>query len=875
MEEALISIALSRGWQHKYAKFARSGSQSLFVHAINVFSVARILGRELFKLTEDDQTVACLAGFLHDLQKENDAWQTSAVAFMRGERGTHLDFSHDSGTDENRELVTKIIEELETRLKGTSFNIPSLPERILNIIVNTHDTENQAQAIRRKAEVGPIDPLTSVVRLADSIASIKEPKEILRVEKDPDLIARHKIQFEYHEIGAIRGIVSSFLNEAAIELMKEAGYTPLLHFGNGCVYVMIGDGQSIAHPRQRLLDLFDDQFESFRETDVYESGMRNAMLGPYTQTKWPCAHIVRPEDVSDLVQFISNQPGANRKEGTGSDLQDRMLSHSDKTKLASNKESLSRFFAATGSEPDAILTAALSDFYVLVYFADFIKKYAEFAKQAEVLDEFTSDVDKWVKEDIGFEGFDELSGIAQTTTDDRKLDAIQSLWKLDSDRIHLDADRRTKIVNSFVGVMRRTVTKYSKYSPRPISDSAKNSLILDIHHIPLSIIEPPEVRDTAKGIHERYTRGKDSRSRICNLCGAMGSEDAPAILFGDGSQKFSNFLLGGSKIGQGRKAQVCEVCTVEATLRAFFFDSSPEITLVIIPDLSLSGELYHQWAIAVSEFVRTEKAGLSIGRSWNMVDIYEEILHGSNLSNGEELVNLLRPTKTRIDNLAKHLSEQRSDPLKVRFEVISAAPTKPSYESIARAHLKGDIKIDAMIMEGYNPPVRTQSSTILTPSHMFIFLASKLKEDRERKESESTSAIRTLLMALILADVYHARIIAMEGFTPIADFTLKGVTRIEMPAPAKGGLRNLGIGETIRIHEKPDALRQLAAAALIATRYVEGLGKDRLLRVLSMNRGAILRRAQVEEGSKFRGSRVQRLMDYLDRMPEIGVDSYL
>ncbi|MHA1859367.1 MAG: hypothetical protein ACTSUU_07980, partial [Candidatus Thorarchaeota archaeon] len=71
----------------------------------------------------------------------------------------------------------------------------------------------------------------------------------------------------------------------------------------------------------------------------------------------------------------------------------------------------------------------------------------------------------------------------------------------------------------------------------------------------------------------------------------------------------------------------------------------------------------------------------------------------------------------------------------------------------------------------------------------------------------------------------------------------------------------------VGLEELRSALQKLSALTLIAMWHVEKLGKDRLLRLASMNRGAILRRSQMEDPQKFR-KRVRRLMKLLEVLPD-------
>ncbi len=869
LEAALIAEALRRDWQHKYAKFAKGGEQSLLVHSINVFSVTRVLASAAFSLSRQETLIACIAGFLHDIQKERDRWQQAAIAFMDGARGLDSEFSHDDGSPEALEQVVGFLKNVESAIRGAGLKdtIEDLGRRVLNVVVYTHDSRNQADAARRRRQVGAIDKLTQVIRLADSICSIKAPSDIVRLNHDPDLPDNARLSFEYHELGRIRGLLSSFLNEAIIDVLKEEGYIPLLYFGHGAVYMLVGDPKEetvgASGLRGKLSQAITRKVEQFIASDTFSTGLENAVLGAYNATKWPGAHIVRKYHIERLLGTISQNRGANRDVREGEKMWEKMQGNE------AHRDAADTFVNRTGSDPGPIIASALSDFYVLVYFADFVKKYKEYAERQGMGGQYVADVDSWLTEEgIGFTT-KELIGFDHRTPDDEKLGAIERLWFGPGDRegLHLSPDRRDILVKRFRAVMEKIVDAYVSCADPVVTDACISILLKDLYHAPESTVDDGDMRESASTVTERYFHGKKPSKRICSLCGFEGEGDAVAGVFGDGAQKFTNLLPAGSTIGKGKKAQVCAACMVEGMLRSAFFQGTPALTIIVMPDLSLSPPVHVEWAASVERFVQLEKLGLSPAKSWNMLDVYRALVKKGGLQTSHHLMTMLRPTNKSVKELTRFLQDEYDDPHDIEFDPPDAL-SDVTFERLARAHLAGRIAIKETCLEGYVPPKRTQSTCYLTPSHLFVFLCDPLKEDRERKESASSSAIRAVMLCLILAEVFHARVIAVEGFTPLADTTVRGTVKVEMPAPAVIGLHNLGIGAVVRLHEMRGALQKIAALMLIST-YVEGLGKDRLLRLTSMNRGAILRRAQTENLKRWQERRVS---EYLQYLPEVALE---
>jgi hypothetical protein len=256
-----------------------------------------------------------------------------------------------------------------------------------------------------------------------------------------------------------------------------------------------------------------------------------------------------------------------------------------------------------------------------------------------------------------------------------------------------------------------------------------------------------------------------------------------------------------------------------------------------------------------------------------MTRVYAALAHNETINNAPTLASMLRPTNKSVKDLAKHLKSQMGEPDKVRYEVLTNEPEKCTFEDIARAHLSGNISLNERHLEDFRAPQRSQGTAYMTPGHMFLFFRNPLHLDDG--ESASTVSIRAYLLALIISRVFHARVVVIDGFQPVSDLSMEGLVRIQVPAPAAMALADLEISGENQLYELRDALQKLSALTLISLGYVEGLGKDRLLRLATMNRGAILRRSELEDWSKIKGWQKRRLIELLDVLPVIVKDRAL
>lgn len=858
IEASFVSVALKRDWHHKYAKFGKQ-AQSLFVHSLNAFSVARVIGNLVFELSDDDLVLVCAAAFVHDYQKENESWQDAAKGFMSGKKPKRTTFRHDSGTANDLNQLNTVLDEVSSSLPSDQ-SLVQYTQRILNMVVYTHDTENRADVAKRKLEVGPIDPLTRVVRLADSIASVKTLESIKSKERDPDIPIEKEVAFDYHEISVVRGVVSCFLNEALVQLMREAGYIPLLYFGSGAVYIRIGDEIPVDEPGKRIRDMIMKQFSDFQHSRVYSNGLANAVIGPLTQMKWPGIELVQSAHIPELVRYISSMAATNKKTTFGDSYYDEQCEKGDEYKKA-----LDDFVNLTRSTSSAaILSEMISDYNVLVYVFDFINRYRAFVT-SEAITEFDRDVNEWMPSTLGKFTVDELAGISNRSPAPVRTSAITTLWKIGDENLHTRKDRRKVIEDGCIALLTNVVEKYSKNLPQVFNTGTIRQLLSEIHHLPEHLTAPEDIRNLSEMVYSKYCRGKNETKRLCSLCGMPSEKEAPAVLFGEGSEKFSNTLPGGAKIGGTRKAQVCQLCMFEATLRGFFFPTAPYGTLFILPDMSLSPSAFKLWSDTINATVQTEHLGLGFGKVWNMLRVYKAIAAGNPLNTSADLIRHIRPTNQELKHIVSFLSSMRDSPEEIDIENPDNLDIEMSYESIAKAHFRGMIQIDPYLMAEYTPGSLSQVSSLLTSSYAMTFIRNPPKDDKD--EAPSTSAIRTYLLALILSDMFHAKVVFVKGYQPLEQFGVEGRIGVEMPTPAENAMRNQAIDTTVDLHQVSHVLRILTSYVLISMGFVRALGKDRLLRLMSLNRGAILRRAEMEAGGKLSSARKYDLMRLLNNLP--------
>ena len=225
-EQSIAAKMLDRGYLTKPAKTAGFAGkeyltdQSLYVHIVNgVFAVTRLLDylarTGLYQLTEAEFRTALAMYTIHDLHKVPEA--------ERGKRG-EFDVSLDAFREEGEAL-------------GLFDFADVSPEQMRLGMMHL----NKKMVGDLSAVPTNTSKLMSIVRLADSLASIQEPSAYKGLAVDlnelsPRLIGRFK--FYHHELNEYRGLTTQLLHLCISEIL-EIRYQcyPLFYFANGVMYI--------------------------------------------------------------------------------------------------------------------------------------------------------------------------------------------------------------------------------------------------------------------------------------------------------------------------------------------------------------------------------------------------------------------------------------------------------------------------------------------------------------------------------------------------------------------------------------------------------------------------------------------------------------
>lgn len=225
------------------------GDQSLTAHLINGLLPVLTLIRELRSLGTDtiqdlDEKAYrfFIAGYiLHDWEKFPDAQKKIEDRFGAG-------FKPDPFKD--RDLTGEIVTEWAVRLGLDQFlaagglgAIADNLDTLIYIAQNTqdkYDTHRPTRGFNRVLSDRALLLCTDLTKMADKLASIVKHPADIQTQSIKSLLfqlSEGELQFTHHAVAEVRGVLTNIINNAAIDLYREAGYRPFLFFPNGVAYV--------------------------------------------------------------------------------------------------------------------------------------------------------------------------------------------------------------------------------------------------------------------------------------------------------------------------------------------------------------------------------------------------------------------------------------------------------------------------------------------------------------------------------------------------------------------------------------------------------------------------------------------------------------
>ncbi|MBN1874656.1 MAG: hypothetical protein JXA33_10535 [Anaerolineae bacterium] len=228
---------LTRDWKRKTAKRG-SFNQSLFEHSIYELDALLTLWPILAQswgLDEADLASLVVGMVVHDVGKETLEWQTYVLS-EPGKTG----YAPHVVQDLTQAAVGRLFGDLG--LVGSSDNAKAFVRYHMQA---TRTTDSLLfDAIHKGDKTDRWMTLSKIVDQIDNVCSASGLLSAIQALEQPPL-GKH-LQTAYH-LAQLRGVSTTLLHRAAIEAYEAAGWSPLLHYSNGTLYVA-GSVAAVSEP---------------------------------------------------------------------------------------------------------------------------------------------------------------------------------------------------------------------------------------------------------------------------------------------------------------------------------------------------------------------------------------------------------------------------------------------------------------------------------------------------------------------------------------------------------------------------------------------------------------------------------------------------
>ena len=879
-----VKFMLNRDWKKKIAK-RRSFEQSLFDHTlIEIDALITLLPllEHTFSpsLTEVEEQVLLTSVLAHDVGKELDEWQE----YVMGRR--------DFLSDVNQELAEEVVPEL-----ASQFGFSDVAEMLSSVVLHMRYERTPAKVASRLLFGQHTNPrwktLADIVDAVDNLCSAKGIFAGLQCVAEKTSISNH-LHTTYHLV-QMRGVSTTLLHRAAIDTFTECGWSPLLHYSNGTIYV----ASSATQPLEPGVDEIQAQMAEGIEKAMPRE-IAQLIVGSPLQSMMPKVDLFDYRDLKGCLTVAArrvnrttfrNKPESARRKTVA----DYLKCKDDDSPIDENKLALEtdRIGAA---QPEMCIfkffkTALAGNLLGKQVTPEAEETYADFAEGGG-----KRKLPKVNPQSVARAEYDNVFGerayadLQSTSTlmpaRDMAL-TIDRFWSLDGSRFgldvskieYLDDTKRVEIlIDALVDIADKVYTaipaenRPTRATPEDIARCFMPDLTHPSRKLNLDELIAQQIQ--AYGQTKANAR-KEKGLHLCPICnGAFdGGTKAKADFVGNPEGHTNR----GVSHGGAGQIVICETCKYERFLQQLLLGSQVTDILVLFPRMNIghsSGEVFRQKAIQIWDkaLIRMTEANpkpdlhLSLGLTYNLArklrdyDVYQltpdEIV---------EVVTYESSTDTKKRNrrdLEKELKatygmdELHLDEINELWDTGFA-----TIDEALQALINGEVLDDEA------RTIRTKAFRLnrqfyiacQTPHMILVPLTNPVSIGNE---SNTNAGLRELYLTLILGLSLDCSVAVVKAGEVITFEGGEGVARVP-PTPA---LRELVGAEWVSVEAAKRWLDAIGAVALLAnsTAFPERSNLYQILK--SPTLGHVLRR--IEQKSE-NGQAYMHHFHLLEQMKEV------
>ena len=642
-----VEFMLNRGWKKQTAK-RRNFEQSLFDHTlIEIDALITLLPllQHTFSppLTESEKQVLLTSVLAHDAGKELPEWQE----YVMGRR--------EFLSDVNRELAEEVVSEL-----ASQFGSNNVEEMLSSVVLHMRYERTPAKVANRLLFGQHTNPrwktLADIVDAVDNLCSAKGLFAGLQCVAEKTSISNH-LHTAYHLV-QMRGVSTTLLHRAAVYTFTECGWSPLLHYSNGTIYV----ASSATQPLEPGVDEIQDQMAEGIEKAMPRE-MAQLIVGSPLQSMMPKVDLFDYQDLKGCLTVAArrvnrttfrNKPESARRKTVA----DYLKRKDDDSPIDENKLALEtdRIGAA---QPEMCIfkffkTALAGNLLGKQVTPEAEETYADFAEGGG-----KRKLPKVNPQSVARAEYDNVFGegayadLQSTSTlmpaRDMAL-TVDRFWSLDGSRFgldvskieYLDDTKRVEIlIDALVDIADKVYTaipaenRPTRATPEDIARCFMPDLTHPSPKLDLDELIAQQIQ--AYGETKANAR-KEKGLHLCPICnGAFdGGTKAKADFVGNPEGHTNR----GVSHGGAGQIVICETCKYERFLQQLLLGSQVTDILVLFPRMNIghsSGEVFRQKAIQIWDkaSIRMTEANpkpdlhLSLGLTYNLArklrdyDVYQ------------------------------------------------------------------------------------------------------------------------------------------------------------------------------------------------------------------------------------------------------------
>ena len=877
--DSLIHFAEYREWHIKYAKFNKNIHQSLLSHSLNVCG----LSDKLYTILEPKTKSAgrrrlLFAAFFHDIAKETESYQQAVKNWLNGLRNS----KPSEWEQMNRDLIIKGIR------KFTDYEKLNLDQKEIDSIIWIITHMGQPESVYNIQDRLILPPygdekiLGEIARLADNIMSIHNVEEIRNVK--PDRWILKNLNFHFHKIGIIRGVLTQCLHSSIQKLYEKNSFIPIAWFPDGTIYVDIQPKKLNEITDDVLQDIIYSELKQIFTPELEEEIGRSSFAGlTGSMIKSPEFLFISEQTVKSFWNEImkkrfANLPIAIKKS------RKKTITRSANVNIDIDEmtKKISELFIESGEDKDTSIIYAgiansLSKIIQILNGAknSIINKYnnnlqKEKQIQKEIQKKLNNIIISTLQSSLKCNLISEqIHSIANNSSPRQRFDLFKELAL--SSSLFQSIDRWWK---EFSKSMVKCTLLFMKVWKKDIEDPLKEiSLLLKGDLVTLSgSIDVNLVK--AKEIVQKYMLGKQSDGTvICEECGGLAQVRANSPPF-EKSETYHDHLAAGQRIGKTNVINVCKLCRFERLIRSIFVENGK--TFIIYPQLALSPAQRNRWEEIIKR-ITLDKIGTNLPpityiKEWSKLVIERKIspidADMSEISSTIEketskkrLIHILKKSyDLDLETLISHIAQSDKNEI----------DEYSTFEKIAIGLI--DRKI-TLTKYAENIVQKSLSKTkFLYGSSNFVLVALPniwIYND----EPESALGLRYIFISSILSKLFLSciRIITSDSIIS-GDVINNGYIKIQSYSTFQNLYPKLGIKHGwIPISMLDYALTRLASLMLIDSLFIDkkkaSFGSDQLIKLSHLMPGEIVNR-KLHESKVISPNLISYLQLYYNQIEE-------